>query len=428
MSRKKSPYLSLRAAAAVVISGAFIAACASSGSNAGGSSAPKTITIVDIDPVTGVQGSDGVVEQPALRYTLNWINTHGGIPGLPNAKFKLVTFDNQSSTTVDKTVATEAVNLHPSLIIEQSGSSYTLVTGSVANAAQIPFLSTGAQSEDIAKIGSYVYSTVGLADSVAQSDLGVLASLKGPSGQKVKTLVLLHTNEAYGDSYAQSIQGAISKFGIKLIDNISYDPTSSDFSAQAARVASEHPDAVIVAGFAADTALIIKQIAATNFHPLAIHGATGVLATTFEKGVGGVSVADGVFGEGLTTKPNLSGLPSNLVSEYKAFSAGFVKAVPTSGLIYEIPSYFTYMNFFKRIFSAAKGFSPAQVQSALKGVTLTHAEGDLFPYTLKFGPNGVVVGADYSEDQFQNGSWTTVWPTGIAADKPVFPLPSSWGQ
>jgi branched-chain amino acid transport system substrate-binding protein len=86
-------------------------------------------------------------------------------------------------------------------------------------------------------------------------------------------LAVLHRNDGYGNGVRDETSRIVKADGlaIDVVANVSYKPTDTSYQSQLIQVRDSKPDAVYIAGFAADTAQAIKEgISDVGLHSLYI--------------------------------------------------------------------------------------------------------------------------------------------------------------
>ncbi|HWS48198.1 MAG TPA: ABC transporter substrate-binding protein [Acidimicrobiia bacterium] len=150
-------------------------------------------------------------------------------------------------------------------------------------------------------------------------------NLQGPAlaqlilnDNKHKVAILVR-NDAYGTGFGGSLEKALKAGGADVIVNAAYDPKSSDFKADVAKVAGKGADAIVVIGFNDDGGKIVKEMIAQNVGPkqVQIYTADGMQGSTFYKGVdpSNPAVVEGIKGTAPAAAPN--GVQSPFIAAFK---------------------------------------------------------------------------------------------------------------
>jgi branched-chain amino acid transport system substrate-binding protein len=217
------------------------------------------------------------------QMAVNEINAAGGVNGKP---VSLVFADDGTSPDV----ATTSLN--------------TLVTSDKVNAILGPASSTTALGI-IDKIKTDAIVTCsGSTTSAALSQPGGAAggfffrtappdSLQGPAlaqlvlGDNKTKVAILTRNDSYGTGFGSALKTALTDGGATVVANAPYDPSSSDFHADVAKIVGKGADAVVLIGFNDDGAKVLKEMIAQNIGPkqIQIYTADGMQSSSLGKTV-----------------------------------------------------------------------------------------------------------------------------------------------
>jgi len=316
----------VRPSAAVLIAMALAlvaAACGSSSKNssAGSNASTTTGTAATTTTCTGTQGSGGLalgglmpqsgdlkVIYKALctpvQMAVDEINAAGGVNGKP---VSLVYADDGTSPDV----ASTSLN--------------TLVTSDKVNAILGPASSTTALGiVDKIKTDGVVACSGSTTSSGLTQPGGAAGGfffrtappdkLQGPAlaqlilGDNKMKVAILTRNDSYGTGFGSALKGALTQGGATVVANDAYDPGSSDFHADVAKIVGKGADAVVVIGFNDDGAKVLKEMIAQNIGPkqVQIYTADGMQSSSLGKSVNPTNpgVVSGIKGTAPAAAPS----------------------------------------------------------------------------------------------------------------------------
>ncbi len=151
-------------------------------------------------------------------------------------------------------------------------------------------------------------------------------NLQGPAlaqlvlSDSKKKVAILTRNDSYGTGFGSSLSKALTDGGGSVIANVAYDPKSSDFRADVAKVAGKGADAIVVIGFNDDGGKVIKEMIAQNVGPknVQIYTADGMQSSSLYKAVdpSNPAVVQGVKGTAPAAAP--SGVTNPFIAKFAA--------------------------------------------------------------------------------------------------------------
>lgn len=151
-------------------------------------------------------------------------------------------------------------------------------------------------------------------------------NLQGPalaqlvlSDNKHKVAILTR-NDSYGTGFGSSLATALTDGGADVVANVPYDPKSSDYRADVAKVVSKGADAIVVIGFNDDGGKVLKEMIAQNLGPkdIQIYTADGMQSSSLYKAVdpSNAAVVEGIKGTAPAAAP--SGVTNPFIAKFAA--------------------------------------------------------------------------------------------------------------
>jgi ABC-type branched-subunit amino acid transport system substrate-binding protein len=131
---------------------------------------------------------------------------------------------------------------------------------------------------------------------------------------------ILVRNDSYGVGFGKALKKALTDGGAKVVADVAYDPSATNYDADVQKVADKKPDAVIVIGFNDDGAKVVKTMIGKNLGPkqVALYTADGMQSSKFGQTVdpSNPGVVEGIKGTAPAASP--AGVKSPFVDTFKA--------------------------------------------------------------------------------------------------------------
>jgi branched-chain amino acid transport system substrate-binding protein len=229
----------------------FTAACGSDDTNSPGptTKGSEELIIGASLELTGPGSAHGVLQERALRITVDTLNEEGVPVGNLRRKIKMIYRDNGSRPETAKQQATELIqkeNVHAMMGGILAETSQAMLE--VAQTEQVPFISLASADGIVTPYAqrTYIYRLQPNADDVAR----MMADLIADRVHKLSTIGVLYGNGAYGASGYAALDKAL---GSRIIASEQLPPTGSNFTSVAKRVADKKPTAIIIWAQAPDS-------------------------------------------------------------------------------------------------------------------------------------------------------------------------------
>lgn len=184
---------------------------------------------------TGPAASLGIPEKNTLLLLPKEIN---------GEKIEWIILDDASDTTaarrnMEKLTAED----HVDVVIGPSTTPTTLAAIEVAGTTQTPAISLGAAARIISPMDDvrrWIFKTP-YNDSLIAETTARFMKANG-----VGTVAYIGFNDAYGEAWGAELSKSAERNGIKMVGNEKYNPTDTSVTAQALKVISFRPDAVLI--------------------------------------------------------------------------------------------------------------------------------------------------------------------------------------
>jgi branched-chain amino acid transport system substrate-binding protein len=231
---------------------------------------------------------------------------------------------------------------------------------------KVPDVSVGASDDQVIPVHPYVFQTTPLASQVASACLKQIQALKF-----TKLAMLTDTKNAYAIKGHEAAKSLVSKFGVTIVDDESFETTQTNFATQIAKIVASKPDMLLVWATGAPPVIITKQWGqAKTGIPLMMTAAEAspLYVNPAEPEVEGVYVQAtlGVLGQNVPAGNKFKKLIDEFAGPFQAANGSWPPQFAWDSML--------AMTF---IFDAIKrkGSTPAQIQAGLESINLDTPQG-----------------------------------------------------
>ena len=140
-------------------------------------------------------------------------------------------------------------------LIGPNRSSHAVEVGPIAQRHGIPMVTTTATNPNVTNAGDFVF----MASFTDSFQGAVMAQFAIEDLDITTAAVITRRGDLYTEGIAEFFALNFNKLGGKIVANEFYEGDPSDFTAQLTNVAAAQPDALFIAGFTLDIALITQQ-------------------------------------------------------------------------------------------------------------------------------------------------------------------------
>lgn len=239
---------------------AVLAACGGHSASVGGqaqdpaASTHQTsggVTIGAVLPLTGASATIGEDQRRGIELAVARVNADGGVLG---KKLNVLVEDSggDAASAIDAARKLTSVDKVPVVIGEYS-SSVTIPLGQFLQKEGVVHINPGSSSPNIAKIGSYSFSTIGL-DTIASRFTAQTITSEGH--HKVALLV---PNNAFGSGIATTFKADFAAIGGQVTSSVLYTEGQTDYRAELQRLSRGSPDLVVYSAYGQEAKVINKQ-------------------------------------------------------------------------------------------------------------------------------------------------------------------------
>ncbi len=404
------------------------AACTGGSSTAGPSSTTVsantlgTIRIGAIYPLSGSVASAGVNAFHGTELAVDVLNgkyPQIDMPPLTVGKIELKSVDSQGdpqngAADVDRLVDTEKAVA----VIGAYQSAVTLTASERAERLGIPFVNGASGAANLSDRGlKWWFRTGPTALDSAQTYFAWLKSIQ--SQHAVKTVSVIHQNDAAGNDFAKATKDEAAKNGVTVADDISFQSNATDLTSQVQRLRSANPDAIFSQMFINDTSLFLKTMAQLGYTPPALLATGGGWDDpTFMQVVGPLgreNIRVVTWGIQVTEKnPTAKAVDEQFFKNYGVHLNG------------DSARTFTAMITLGQAIEAAKSTEPDKIRQALQSTNVTKT---IMPWAgIKFDSRGQNTLAAYLVLQLIKEDWQILYPKELQTTQPVWPMATLTGR
>lgn len=216
-------------------------------------SADEPIKIGTAGPLSGAQAFFGSSWHNGIRLYFDEVNEAGGING---RKIELIQQDDKADPREGTLVAQKFCDESDMVaVIAHFNSGVTLPSLDVYSGCGMPQV-TISSNPKITQLGFTHVFRVSATDDV----YGALPATVAVKELGLKSAVVVHDKQAFGQGIAEIFGKAFEDAGGKLIATLSADPKDIDFSPLVARIKQENPNLVYFGGVMPQLALLVKQL------------------------------------------------------------------------------------------------------------------------------------------------------------------------
>jgi branched-chain amino acid transport system substrate-binding protein len=253
--------LSLRVAAALVLSGVFTACkqeAAPAPSPAGSAPAPAPeaagpILIGEVGSMTGTEASFGQSTHKGVQLAIDELNAQGGIKG---RKLRDLSIDDQGKPEEASSNVTELITReHVSAILGEVASSISLQMAPIAQSHQVPMVSPSSTNTKVTQVGDYIFRVCFIDPFQGQ----VMARFTKDDLNLGKVAIFRDIASDYSTGLADEFTATYKKSGGEIVADESYHKGDVDFRAQLTSLKAKNPQAIFIPGYYTDVGLIAKQ-------------------------------------------------------------------------------------------------------------------------------------------------------------------------
>jgi branched-chain amino acid transport system substrate-binding protein len=368
--------------------------------------------------LTGALTKEGHLTQEGYEIWKNYINAHGGLRvGGKTYKVDIKYYDDESKNDTSAQLAERLIDQdHVNFLLGPYGSGTSFTVAGIAERKKMPMVEGNGAAERIFNQGfKYTFGVLSPARRYLEGILA-LGKTQKPAAQ---TVAITAASDAFSQEVAQGAAAWAGANGMKVVYNNKYPDTATDVSSVISALKQTNPDIILNAGHLQDALLVQKGLREQNVMAKIYGYSVGPDTPDFATSLGG-DANDVMGGAQWSESVKYHGEP------------GFYRTAPEYAKAIE-DTYHHHADYhnaestaaclaFQYAIQRAGSLDSEKVRDALAKLDVTTFYG-----IIKFDSRGLNVYKPMVVNQIQKGRLLTVWPTGLAAAKAIYPAPP-WGQ
>jgi branched-chain amino acid transport system substrate-binding protein len=238
-----------------------LSACSSSSNNSGGntsggSKSSGSYKIAELQDLTGPYAQPGTSEDAGMQAYVKTVNKAGGVNG---KQIDMSVTDTQSTDAGHMAGMQKVLGASPVAIMQGGDSSFAAILPLIKQ-SKIPFFTAGAPDDSL--YPNPVSNVYMVQASASQQAAALAAKAKAALGSlEGKKIAFYGIQATYIDGLVKVLTDKLEAEGASLIETERFPVTIVSFTAQAGKIAGNHPDAVIFTGTSAASAAGMKALA-----------------------------------------------------------------------------------------------------------------------------------------------------------------------
>jgi branched-chain amino acid transport system substrate-binding protein len=234
----------------------------------------RTVKIGAVHPVTGGLAEIGQACRLGAQMAVDAVNAAGGIKSMGGAKLELLLGDTENKPEVARAEAERVINAGANIITGAFHSGQTGAMAPVAQQKRVPFLIDISANDlitaNIAKSVQegqqkvqYVYRNFPTTTMFGQRAVQFMTEIFKDAGQSPKRVVVIYTNDAFGQPQARSFEAAVKSksAGFEVVEMIPYPEAATDLSTEVSKLKLAKPDIIAPVTRASTAVLLLQEIA-----------------------------------------------------------------------------------------------------------------------------------------------------------------------
>lgn len=255
---------------ALALAVAFIQAGCDKGSggggSGGGSSGGGTIKVGHLASLTGAEATFGQSCEKGIQIALEEINKAGGILG---KQVEIITVDDQSKNQeVNNCMVKLTQKDQVCAVIGEIASSNTMAAAPEAQSSKIPLVTPGSTNPEVTKKGDYIFRICYTDDYQGRAIAGFAAKRLGLK----RAVTMTDQTSAYSLSLTEEFKKVFEKEGGKVLRDVSYKKTDSEYNALINQALADKPDVLVLTGYYTNVPNIIQTARKAGYTGVCVGG------------------------------------------------------------------------------------------------------------------------------------------------------------
>jgi len=378
------------------------------------------IKIGGLYPLSGTDAINGENMQKGHDQAIKEINAQGGVECLGGRPLQMVYGDSQGTAEAGISETERLINReHVVVMMGAYHSSVTIPATVTSNKYKIPWIDPNALAAEITSRDLYyVFMTTPTLEQWAHDDARFAYQMGA------RTAVIMVPNFAFGTEGAQAWNEHLPEEGFTILGSYDYQFGAADFSSAILQVKSKDPDVLFLLANTTDAIHFTQQMKSMNYYPrMAIVNLGG--GFTNPNYVLSVGAADA---EGIIVTSDW--FPNENLPGTVEFARSFQEetGILPTGLVNT-----TYAStwLLHDVLEKACSLDGTVIADTLHNTTFTPGPDTRWDFQwsqVSFEANGQLKQAQTVIAQYQDGNQVTVYPSELAVEEPIWPVPGWEGR
>jgi branched-chain amino acid transport system substrate-binding protein len=231
-----------------------------------------------VGPMTGLQSANGIDFAGGVELAVDDIDAKGGLLG---QKLTYVAVDDACDSDQAEAAAQQIISKPPAVVIGHSCSSCSIRAAPLYAKAHILQITPASTNPTLTEMGiDTVFRMLGRDDNQGRTIARRLATT-WPRGR----IAVLDDGSLYGKGLAGMVRSELESHDIRPLVDESFPSGVQSYHGIVRRMADAKIEAVVIAAYDLDTAVIAREIAAAKL-PIAILGGDALIAPSFWEAAG----------------------------------------------------------------------------------------------------------------------------------------------
>jgi len=218
--------------------------------------ADSTVKIGYIGPLTGPQAQSGKDTQRGVQMAVDELNAKGIKVAGQNARFELLSADDQGDPKAGVTAAQKLVDGGVTYVIGHFNSGVNIPAARVYNEAHVINISPAASNPTLTTLGYPYIFRLSANDNV----MGARVADYAAKTLKETSVSVVDDRAAYGAGVADVFVESAKKNGMQVLSREYGTVNSTDFKAILTKIKAEKPQAIFYGGYYAQAAVLGRQM------------------------------------------------------------------------------------------------------------------------------------------------------------------------
>ncbi|MBX9592350.1 MAG: ABC transporter substrate-binding protein [Hyphomonadaceae bacterium] len=387
---------------------------------------PREVVIGVIFPMSGPSAQIGRDARFALETALEIVNgqydfdlptaRHAGLPGLGNAKVRLVFADHQGDPQKGRAEAERLITQERVCAIVGAYHSSVAATASVScERYATPLVIGDSTSPNLTRRNLKFFFRTTAHDEMFSVAMFDFLDAQRAAGKQIKSIALFHEDTIFGTD-SSNVQRQLAKArGYNVTADVKYRANTPSLTSEVQQLKNADPDVLLPSSYTTDAILLVRTMAELGYKP------KNILAQA--AGFADQAVFDAV-GDKLGGMISRASFAIDMAAQRPTIGRvnDMFKARANRDLNDNTARQFMALIVLVDAINRAKSTEGAAIRDALAATDIPGAQ-TIMPWAgCKFDKDGQNATANPVLIQYVNKQWVTIFPAGSAVRGPIWPM------